>query len=116
MPVLSHRRLDLVREGDQLAQGIERRQQLPAAKRFAAEHPRAADTDPDLTAVSHEAERAPEPGSTDPNKGPSAAEAAAAEAEASRASLEQYLPEEDRAQLHEALARIDQEKARPRTY
>jgi hypothetical protein len=67
--------------------------------------------DEDLVEASKQAEKIPEPASIDPEKAPSAAEAAAREAEALLADLLPRLTDDERRTFEDALNQLDQDKA-----
>jgi hypothetical protein len=67
--------------------------------------------DEDLVEASKQAEKTPEPASIDPEKAPSAAEAAAREADALLAELLPRLTDDERRTFEDALNQLDQDKA-----
>jgi hypothetical protein len=67
--------------------------------------------DADLASLSHEAETVPEPASIDPDKAPTAAEAAAKEADSLLADILPRLSDDERAIFEDGLSRLDQDKA-----
>src|SRR5262249_1108138 len=67
--------------------------------------------DADLAAASNEAKATPEPPSIEPEKAPSAAEGAAAEADKLLADILPRLTDEERKVFEEALERLEADKA-----